>query len=40
VAMEAMGGDGRITMHRQEPCVIRKSRDGGVVCRGQIGGEK
>jgi hypothetical protein len=40
VALEALGGDGRITMHRQEPRVVRKSRDGGGVRRGKIGGEK
>jgi len=40
VALEALGGDDRITVHCQEPRVIRKGRDGGVVHRGQISGEK
>jgi hypothetical protein len=39
VVLEAQGGDGWITMHCQESRVVRKSRDGGIVCRGQIGGE-
>jgi hypothetical protein len=38
--LEALGIDGGITMYRQEPRVVRKSRDGGAVRRGQIGGEK
>jgi len=40
VALEALGGDGKITVHCQERRVVRKSRDGGVVRRGHIGGEK
>jgi len=38
--LEKLGGDIGITMYCQEPRVIRKSRDGGVVRRGQVGGKK
>jgi len=40
VALEALGCDSRITMHRQEHRVVRKSRDVVVVSRRAIGGEK
>jgi hypothetical protein len=39
MALKALGGDDGITMHRQESRAVRKSRDCGVVRRGQIGGE-
>ena len=39
MALEVLGGDYRITVHCQEPRVVRKSHDGGVVRLGQIGGE-
>ena len=38
--MEVLGGDCRIRMDRKEPRVIRESRDGGGVCRGNICGEE
>ena len=40
MVLKAMGGDVRITMYRQEPRIICKSRDGDVFRRGQICGEK
>jgi hypothetical protein len=40
MTLKALGGDDGITMHRQESRVFRKSRDCGVVRRGQIGGER
>ena len=40
MVLKALGGDVRITMYCQKPRITCKSRDGGVVRRGQIGGEK
>ena len=40
MVLKALGGDVRITMYRQKPRIVCKSRDGGVFRRGQIGGEK
>jgi hypothetical protein len=40
MALKGLGGDDGITMHRHESRDGRKSRDCGVVRRGQVGGEK
>ena len=40
MVLKALGGDVKITMYRQKPRIVSKSRDGGVFRRGQIGGEK
>ena len=39
MVLEALGGDIGITIYYQKPRVIRKSRSGGVVRRGQVGGK-
>ena len=36
MALEALGVNGRILVNRQESSFIRKSSDGGVVCRWEI----
>ena len=39
MVLKALGGDVRVTMYRQKPRIVCKSRDGGVFRRGQIGAE-
>ena len=39
MVLKALEGDVRITMYRQKTRIVCKSRDGGVLRRGQIGGE-